>query len=245
MEDIFRTIFMLLQIKDIIACSLVNKVFHKITSLPIVWQNLLAVDYKDTKHTTLNTERLNHYDTYKFCYGIKSLLKLKGCNENTLYQLKCLNVVCKNIKILPPIIGNLINLTEINASNNYLTSIPPEIGLLYNLEYLNLNSNILTTVPSEIGNLRKLRRINLCDNRLTSIPPEFGNLFTLDCMHLSRNKLITLPPELGKLNLRVLNASFNQITTIPLGLEKLCDTNVLMVDGNPCEFKTQTKYKKF
>ena len=56
--------------------------------------------------------------------------------------------------------------------------IPPELGSLTNLYQLNLSSNQLAgEIPPELGSLPNLRILHLSNNRLSGeIPPELGNL---------------------------------------------------------------------
>ncbi|KIC76097.1 hypothetical protein DB41_GN00070 [Neochlamydia sp. TUME1] len=49
-----------------------------------------------------------------------------------------------------------------------LTFLPPEIGQLSYLQELNLNSNQLTSFPAEIGQLSQLQELYLIDNTLSS-----------------------------------------------------------------------------
>ena len=80
---------------------------------------------------------------------------------------------------IPPEIGCLTNLTELQLQQNQLTGeIPPEIGNLTNLTYLYLGFNQLTgEIPPEIGNLTNLTYLSLMNNQLTGeIPPEVCDL---------------------------------------------------------------------
>ena len=65
------------------------------------------------------------------------------------------------IVYLPPEIGNLTSLTELDLDGNQLTELPPEIGNLTGLTKLDLWVNGLTALPSEIGNLTGLTSLNL------------------------------------------------------------------------------------
>ena len=50
-------------------------------------------------------------------------------------------------------------------------SLPPEIGQLNNLTELDLGSNSLTKPAPEIGQLNNLTELGLGGNELTSLPP--------------------------------------------------------------------------
>jgi|LWDU01.1.fsa_nt_gi hypothetical protein len=127
---------------------------------------------------------------------------------------------------IPPEIGYLTNLTELDLGGNQLTgSIPSEIGNLTNLTYLSLFGNELTgSIPPEIGNLTNLTDLSLSRNQFTgTIPPEIWNLTNLERLHLSENQLTgSIPPEIGNLtNLIVLSLRSNQLTgVIP---ESICE----------------------
>ena len=83
---------------------------------------------------------------------------------------------------IPPELGNLSRLTELNLQDNYLTgSIPAELGNLSNLTELRLSENSLTgAVPAELGRLANLESLELGYNYLTGpLPAELGNLSNL------------------------------------------------------------------
>ena len=116
---------------------------------------------------------------------------------------------------IPPELGNLANLRELELWGNQLTgSIPPELGDLANLQELELWGNELTGwIPPELGNLANLRELRLWDNQLTgSIPPELGNLAKLTSLSLSGNQLTGSIPQSG------VGLSNNQLTGCPGGV---------------------------
>ena len=65
---------------------------------------------------------------------------------------------------IPPIIGNLVNLTELDLRLNQFTGeIPSEIGNLTNLTYLNLASNQLSgEIPLSVCTLLETNNFNVC-----------------------------------------------------------------------------------
>ena len=90
------------------------------------------------------------------------------------------------------------NTTSLNLYANALTGIiPPAIGNLVNLEGLYLASNqLIGEIPSEIGNLVNLIDLYLSYNQLSGeIPSEIGNLVNLIDFYLSSNQLSGEIPE--------------------------------------------------
>jgi len=93
---------------------------------------------------------------------------------------------------IPPELGNLGNLTELDLDNNELNgSIPPELGNLNNLIFLDLDNNLLSNnIPIELGNLSNLAELDLKYNELDgNIPPQFENLGLLTLLEVSNNNL--------------------------------------------------------
>ncbi len=85
--------------------------------------------------------------------------------------------------------------------NRLSGTIPPEIGALGALEELNLINNFLRgSIPPELGNLRSLRVLILFGNRLEGpVPPELGSLENLRYLVVSNavgGLTGPIPPEL-------------------------------------------------
>ena len=157
---------------------------------------------------------------------------------------------------LPPELGNLANLQELDLDWNWgLTGeIPAELGNLANLERLYLGTNLTGDIPPELGNLTNLKYLFLDDNGLTgNIPAELGKLVSLWQLDLSANDLTgEIPAELGKLaNLGTLELSSNGLTgKIPSELGNLVNLFWLYLYGNgltgeiPSELSNLAKLKK-
>jgi internalin A len=144
-----------------------------------------------------------------------------------------LDLANKNLTILPPQVGQLINLQELHLSRNHLTTLPAEVGQLANLRELGVGSNRLTTLPSELGHLQHLEELYLDWNQLSVLPREIGNLTSLMKLELHVNRLSALPAEIGQLaNLRKLGVGSNQLTSLPSELGHLQHLEELYLDHN-------------
>ena len=96
---------------------------------------------------------------------------------------------------------------------------------------LDLSSQSLKELPDSIGILSHLLILNLSNNKLSDLPDSMKNLSALRNLDIRRNGFKTLPEVVLSLSLRSLNASGNELTTIPL-LEGLDDLRVLDVSSN-------------
>jgi hypothetical protein len=70
---------------------------------------------------------------------------------------------------IPPEIGSLGNLEELDLSFNKLKALPQEFALLKSLKSLRVASNKLVELPSQLAALVNLINIDVAHNRLTSL----------------------------------------------------------------------------
>ncbi len=137
------------------------------------------------------------------------------------------------LSTLPPEIGHLRALTELNLNQNRLTTLPPAIGLLAALRVLHLSHNQLSILPPEIGQLSQLTKLDLDQNKLSTLPPEIGQLTALTVLNLNRNQLSTLPPEIGQLTtLTELYLYNNELSTLPQEIGQLNALTELNLSNN-------------
>ncbi len=150
-----------------------------------------------------------------------------------LTELKQLDLSMNQLTVLPPQIGQLAALTDLILYDNRLTTLPPQIGQLTQLRQLYLAHNQLTTLPSEIAQLKMLTELLLENNQLTMLPPQIGQLTQLRQLYLAHNQLTTLPSELGRLtHLKTLVLEDNALRELPESLRELTDLTMLPLHRN-------------
>lgn len=136
---------------------------------------------------------------------------------------------------IPEGIGNLDQLVRLACSSCGLKgNIPPGIGRLSLLSELDLRDNALAGMPAEIGGLTALDRLLLADNELTELPPEIAEARSLRVLDLARNRIAQLPEEIGDLPLGLLDVTGNRLTAL-LDLSGLIGLFVLRASGNLLE----------
>ena len=140
---------------------------------------------------------------------------------------------------IPPELGVLTNLTNLDLKKNNLTGpIPAELGGLSSLSDLLLFGNELSgAIPTELGDLASLTILDLADNRLSgSIPGRLGGLVNLVTLNLGGNELAgPLPAELGyATKLEGLDVRSNALTgSVPPEFGNLTLLNSLIFADNP------------
>ncbi|EDW84570.1 uncharacterized protein Dwil_GK13066 [Drosophila willistoni] len=107
-------------------------------------------------------------------------------------KLECLYIQHNDIKELPEFEGNEA-LTEVHASNNYITSIPK--GLCTNLPHLkifDLRDNQITQLPDEVCLLRNLQRLDVSNNSISVLPVTLSSLAHLVNLQVEGNPIKTI-----------------------------------------------------
>lgn len=213
---------------------------------PIVldFDNLLTIPDGELVNEPIDDCSLSDYDILKILYNVnlnntlgwdlndRSMLSWDGVYLKN-GRIRSLNLIDKNLDVLPKEIGCLSNLNRLRAANNNLTNIPPEIGKLTDLTDLVLKANLIRTIPDELWNLKGLKYLSLSYNEIYNIPKEIGNLTSLKDLSLSGNNLESIPKEIGNLkDLNTLLLSSNKLTTIPIEIGLLTDLLDLFLSHN-------------
>ena len=135
---------------------------------------------------------------------------------------------------------------KLDLSENVLESLPPSFAHMISPEVINLSKNALKKLPvastenpkSRFG--RDLKTLNLNDNQLESIDEwlnESNRFVCLEKLDISNNQISELQNKSmsNMINLRDLNCSKNNISTLP---DSLCETlrlKILDVSDNKLE----------
>ncbi len=99
---------------------------------------------------------------------------------------------------------------------------------------LDLSGSGLESIPSYVFKRTELEELDLSDNRLTgALPAEIRNLRNLRVLDASRNQMTGVPAEVGQLSeLQYLDLSDNKLTGLPLELGNLRNLRRLDLRGN-------------
>ena len=150
-----------------------------------------------------------------------------------------MNLSANPIIDFPKSIGNLVNLEELEMSycrlknKRSLENIPAEIGNLRKLKKLTISGNYLNNIPKEIGNLSELEYFDAGDNLLDSVPESLFLLKKLKELKLNKNHIRTVHDLRGLTELRNIDVSFNELSVLPDGLDKLNHLVFIAYTNNP------------
>lgn len=67
---------------------------------------------------------------------------------------------CKNLKELPAVIGELVQLKEMDLSDTLITELPPSVRDLENLEVLKMIRTYLEVFPEAVTDLNRLKELD-------------------------------------------------------------------------------------
>lgn len=101
-------------------------------------------------------------------------------------------------------------------------------------EKLDLSNQNLQKIPEYVFSQKSLEELDVSDNRLTgAIQAEIRHLQNLRVLDASGNQMTGVPAEIGQLNnLQMLDLSNNQLTGLPYELGNLQNLKTLNISGN-------------
>ncbi|KAM6973177.1 leucine-rich repeat-containing protein 57 [Aplochiton taeniatus] len=150
-------------------------------------------------------------------------------------NLRTVDLSNNKIEVLPPSIGNFLQMKSLTLNSNKLTSLPCEISKLKKLETLLLNGNQLKQLPATIGQLKALRTLSLSGNRFREFPSGLGTLRHLDVLDLSKNHIQAVPAEVSALQTIEINLNQNQISVLAAEVSTCPRLKVLRLEENCLE----------
>lgn len=116
----------------------------------------------------------------------------------------CERLICSGFQVrrLPSGLDDMHALTRLSLSAIGLSdTIPSGIDKLVNLQDLDLSDNCLTQIPDfTFLNLNRLHTLLLGGNRLRTLPPDIGYAVRLVQLDISCNSIAALPPSLFFVN---------------------------------------------
>ena len=125
------------------------------------------------------------------------------------------------------------SMLRLNLSHNNLTELPPEIGSLILLRDLDVSSNRLQKVDTSISACIRLRRLLLSNNELVGVPSELNACVMLEEINLTKNKLKEIPESLATLPaLSELRLDNNNLRRLPTSLSLMPTLSVFTCTDN-------------
>jgi len=231
-DDCLYNLFLWLDIKNLIKCSLVNKQFLNISQHELLWKKLYDFNIPCYCHYYQTFKQLNKLNQFLLRYTHNSL------NE-TLFLQK-LYLYNKQLKTIPSALSQCQQLQSFDLCYNQLTDISA-LGQCQQLQWLDLSHNQLTDI-SALGQLQQLQILDLSDNQLKDISI-LGQLQQLQWLDLSHNQLTDISALGQLLQLKVLNLSHNQLTIIPIQILDIKKLIKIIIDKNVYD-NLPEKYKK-
>lgn len=142
---------------------------NALVSLPSTVGNLVKLKFLDLSHNKIERlpdelSKLKELQTLKV--NVNQLTDFP--DVSTLTSLHILNISHNKLSALPDGIcsEHLVHLSQINASNNQITSLPSELSSLPHLNSLHLANNQLQELPNELSECTKLKELVVNGNKI-------------------------------------------------------------------------------
>jgi len=141
----------------------------------------------------------------------------------------------RTLSNIPANLDSLVNLTDVDLSQNQLNKIPEGILVLPALKRLNLGSNMIDEVSPGIEKWTQLETLILSRNKITSLPASLCKLSKLRKLYVCENQLDFegIPAGIGKLScLEIFSAADNNLEMIREGLCRCASLKKLVLARN-------------
>lgn len=239
-----------LDLRDILTCLFVNKQFNRSGLNNMIWKNLFEIKFNNESHN-------NYYKSYRNYEILKKYFKIDTKRHHR--DITRISLDGGHLRMIPPEISSLVNLSFLSLHYNELESLPTELSeltglrslllfgnnfvsipeVIYSLTNLNdmsLSKNQLRSIPSNISLLTNLEYISFAFNKIETLAIEMFSLTKLKRIQLHNNELVSIPTEIGLLtNLQNLFLDYNKLQSLPVEMSRLTQLERLDVYHNPSE----------
>ena len=146
-------------------------------------------------------------------------------------ELTKLNLASNELVQLSESLENIPTLLSFDVHDNKLTSLPEAFSKLQNLKRIDLSHNLITVMP-RFDSFKNVTILLLQHNKLQELCFFENSSSVCETLDISHNALSTLSPLIDVMvNLRSLNVSNNQLSSIPL-ISKLKSLTLLNLNNN-------------
>ncbi|KAK2714542.1 protein flightless-1-like isoform X2 [Artemia franciscana] len=224
--------------KSLLVLNLSNNHIETIPSQLFVQVNdLIFLDLSNNQLETLppQTRRLGNLQTLLLDNNPLANYQLRQLPSLISLQTLSLQNTQRTLSNIPANLDNLVNLAEINLSENNLTKIPDALFTLPNLKRVNLSDNVIMELSVAIDLWTKLEVLNVSRNQLQSLPASITKITTLRRVFVNENRLEFngIPQDMAKLDsLTLFSASDNRLESIPEGICKCKSLKKLLLANN-------------
>ena len=160
-------------------------------------------------------------------------LVLSGCNISSLENIPqyCKSLVelslASNSLVLDHRLGEMVNLTFLDLSDNNLDTLDDAIGNLASLQVLDISNNNLSKLPNTFVQLKALSILRAECNRLEQFPVGIDTMELLEEIYVSSNNLTIVSSAISCMKgLKVFAANKNKVTTVSA---EICRSGIIQM----------------
>ena len=140
----------------------------------------------------------------------------------------------RELESLPDSLSHCTRLCELDCQNTKLTEIPSWIGKLTALEVLDCSRTAITVLPDSLVHCTLLSALDCNNTKLTEIPSWIGEFAGLSVLYCRNTSITALPESLaGCAELQWLDFHNTKLTALPANLWRC--VNLLYLDVSSCE----------
>lgn len=240
-NDCLATILLYLDIKDIVRCTLMNRLFNHLINGRL-WFELCVRDYPKYYN---GLKQDTYRDTYVLCHGLNKLKSISNRTTEIDEIYKGTSIIIDDLSINSndasrfsvevdrPINEIKLLKSVIELKNLNHLGVQTWIGDMTNLRKVTLDHNNISNFPKDLCRLTNLEELSIGFNKIGDLPEEIGQLVSLERLYVHHNMLSRLPSEIGKLvNLKRFALEYNRLTELLPEIGDLVSLQYLSFNGN-------------